>query len=109
MLCDNCGAVAESNAKFCDSCGKTLGLPVSGGIQPAKRRTMASCSLCGKEALLDGYGVTIAGVALDHVCADCRELCSKDPKRIVDDHRDVFEKMLAERRESLAGRSDGPR
>lgn len=77
---------------------------------------MASCPLCGKEALLDGYCVTIAGVVLVHVCADCRELSSKDPKRIFDEHRDVFEKMLAERRESLSGRlgvaeagSDGSR
>lgn len=81
MFCDNCGAVVERNSKFCDSCGKTLGL--------------SSCPLCGNEAPLDGYSLTIAGAVLVHVCAGCREFA--------DAHPGAFEKILAKRRESVSG------
>src|SRR6266849_6950419 len=63
--------------------------------------TMENCPLCGRVVDRGGYSVGVQGVRLGHLCRDCRELCSKDPKKVADQHRDVFERMLAERRDSL--------
>lgn len=50
----------------------------------------------------------VQGVRLGHLCLDCRELCSKDPKKVVDEHREVFERMLSERRELLLNKPPAP-
>jgi hypothetical protein len=63
---------------------------------------MDNCVLCGKEVHRGGYSTRVEGVILRPLCPDCDQLCSKDPKRILDEHREVFERMLAERREALA-------
>jgi len=62
---------------------------------------MDYCVLCGKEVQRGGYSSKVGGVVLRPLCPDCDELCSKEPKRVVDEHRDVFERMLAERLEAL--------
>ena len=67
---------------------------------------MENCVLCGKEVHRGGYSARVEGVVLRPVCPDCDQLCSKDPKKVVDEHREVFERILAERREALAPRID---
>ncbi len=65
---------------------------------------MANCILCGKEVERGGYSAKVKGVVIRPVCPDCDELCSKDPSKIVEEHREVFEKMLADHREAVAPR-----
>jgi hypothetical protein len=66
---------------------------------------MDNCVLCGKEVDRGGYSTTkILGVVLRPLCLNCCELCDKDPKRMVDEHRELFERMLADQRERLAAK-----
>ncbi len=67
---------------------------------------MDNCILCGKAVQRGGYSSRIGGVVLRPLCGDCDELCSKEPKRVAEEYQGVFEKMLAERRETLTATSD---
>src|SRR6266481_5465016 len=62
------------------------------------------CILCGKGVGPFPYTSKIEGFSLYPLCPDCHALCLRDPKKILADHRALFETMLAERRESLLGR-----
>jgi hypothetical protein len=62
------------------------------------------CILCGKEVERGGYSSKIGELVLRPLCSSCDELCSLDSKRVVEEHRELFEKMFAERRESLERR-----
>jgi hypothetical protein len=66
---------------------------------------MDNCVLCGKEVDRGGYTARIRGVILRPLCLSCSELCGKDPNKIIDEHRELFERMLAEKRELLAAKS----
>jgi hypothetical protein len=67
------------------------------------RYDMDKCVVCGTDVDRGGYSTTkIPGVILRPLCLNCRELCDKDPKRFADEHRGLFERMLADRRERLA-------
>src|SRR5579859_1720654 len=61
-----------------------------------------NCILCGKEVQRGGYSATVEGVVLRPLCPNCDSLCSKQPKRVLDEHREVFERALAERRDLIA-------
>jgi hypothetical protein len=75
-------------------------------MRDGRRYSMDNCVLCGKEVDRGGYSTTkIPGVILRPLCLSCAELCDKDPKKIVDEHRELFERMLAEKRELLAAKS----
>jgi hypothetical protein len=67
---------------------------------------MDNCVLCGKQVDRGGYSTTkIPGVILRPLCLSYCELCDKEPKRIADEHRELFERMLAEKREQQAAKS----
>jgi len=69
---------------------------------------MDNCILCGKEVGFGGYSTQkFPGVILRPLCLECRELADRDPKRIADEHHELIERMVAERKRMLAERSGG--
>jgi len=61
-----------------------------------------NCILCGKEVQRGGFSAKVEGVILRPLCPDCDELCSKQPKKVFEEHRDIFERTEAERRDLIA-------
>src|SRR5205823_10809240 len=59
------------------------------------------CILCGKEVGRFGCTSKIGGLVIEPLCSDCNADCSEDSKKVLDEHRELFERMLAEHRESL--------
>ena len=67
------------------------------------------CILCGQQmGWLSATGSTeIQGVRIEPVCSSCCELCSTNPEKVIDTHRELFREMLSERRASLFGDDGG--
>jgi hypothetical protein len=61
-----------------------------------------NCVLCGREVQRGGYSTKVEGVTVRPLCLECDELCSRTPhEQIVNDHREVFERMRAEKQRIL--------
>jgi hypothetical protein len=68
-----------------------------------------NCILCGKAVERGGYAAKIEGFAVRPVCPECDGLCTRQPKQVVEEHRDFFKRLLAERVESISREMDlGP-
>ncbi len=63
--------------------------------------TMENCVLCSQEVQKGGYSSKVGGVVFHPLCSACHDLCSRDPDRVVNEHREVLERMLARSREAL--------
>lgn len=52
-----------------------------------------SCILCGEAVQRGGFSARVEGVVLRPLCPNCDARCSKEPKKVFDEHRDTFERM----------------
>lgn len=52
-----------------------------------------NCILCGQEVQRGGFSAKVEGVVLRPLCPSCDARCSKEPRKIFDEHRDIFERI----------------
>ena len=58
MTCAACGTIAEDGSKFCEQCGKPLGVPEAPAlavVAPEEPEAVPGCRSCGGTIAADGY------------------------------------------------------